>query len=198
MAGAQVNVGAGQPPIDKTVAEQLARAGERIRRTLLQEERGCNGRRSPFDSLQGTGIPLTCRRYGWVRPTRAVAAQPRVDSSSVIAMASGGDPRDAGADQRLSFGHAHVVPPTPGGLRSACRSTPFTELSKIVRRNSPATFPKTSGSVGVTVQHASIAASGNRLLISLWCGPRRRRAFGFAGEVPCISGPPVLDRTAYG
>jgi hypothetical protein len=66
---------------------------------------------------------------------------------------------------------------------------PFTELNRIVEAQfAGKTFPEDgSGSVDVTVKvtvkRASVAASGNRLLISLLVNAREKKSFlGLGGE----------------
>jgi hypothetical protein len=75
---------------------------------------------------------------------------------------------------------------------------PFTEINKIVEAQfAGKTFPEDgSGSVDVTVKRASVAASGDRLLISLLVNAKEKKSFfGFGGEANVhIWGKPVLDQ----
>ena len=75
---------------------------------------------------------------------------------------------------------------------------PFTEINKIVEAQFAGhTFPEDgSGSVDVTVKRASVAASGERLLISLLVNAREKKSFlGLGGEAMVhIWGKPVLDQ----
>ena len=75
---------------------------------------------------------------------------------------------------------------------------PFTEINKIVEAQfAGRTFPEDgSGPVAVTVKHASVAASGDRLLISLLVNAKEKKSFfGFGGEATVhIWGKPVLDQ----
>ncbi|MDP3694173.1 DUF4403 family protein, partial [Bradyrhizobium sp.] len=87
VAGARVNVPAQvKPLIDKTVAEQIAVAQARIRNdpALEQNARLQWARACRSIPLQGTGATSTQPAL-WLelRPTRAIAAQPRVDASAV-------------------------------------------------------------------------------------------------------------------
>ena len=86
MAGARVNVPAQvKPLIDKTVADQIAAVQARMRNdpTLEQNARAQWAKSLPLDSAAGHRRALDrCRRCGWsCKPTRAIAAQPRVDAS---------------------------------------------------------------------------------------------------------------------
>ena len=75
---------------------------------------------------------------------------------------------------------------------------PFTDINKIVEAQfAGRTFPEDgSGSVDVTVKRASVAASGDRLLISLLVNAKEKKSFfGFGGEATVhIWGRPVLDQ----
>ena len=75
---------------------------------------------------------------------------------------------------------------------------PFTEVNKIVEAQfTGRTFPEDgSGSVDVTVKRATVAASGDRLLISLLVNAKEKKSFfGFGAEANVhIWGTPVLDQ----
>ena len=76
---------------------------------------------------------------------------------------------------------------------------PFTDINRIIEaRLAGKTFPEDgSGPVGVTVRRASVAAAGDRLLISLLIDAKEKKSwFGFGGEATVhIWGKPVLDQT---
>jgi hypothetical protein len=207
VAGARVNVPAQvKPVIDKTVGEQLNIVAERIRndpiieRTARQEwAKAC--RSLP---LQGPGatssLPLL-----WLelKPTRAIAAQPRVDGSAVtLTMGIEADTRITPSETQPDCPFPDkitIVPPTAGGVSIAVPvDLPFTELSKIVDQEiSGKTFPEDgSGPVAVTVKHAEIKAAGKRLLISLLVRAKEKASFfGLGAEATIhIWGNPVLDQ----
>jgi hypothetical protein len=92
-----------------------------------------------------------------------------------------------------------IVPGGPGKLDIAVPiDMPFVELNKIVEAQfAGRTFPEDgSGSVDVTVKRATIAASGDRLLISLLVNAKEKKSvFGFGGQATVyIWGRPVLDQ----
>ena len=207
VAGIKVNVPAQvKPVIDKTVAEQIAAAQARIRNdpslernARLQWAKAC--RSIP---LQGTGATSTLPAL-WLelRPTRAIAAQPRVDASAVILTLG------VEAETRITPvptkpdcpfpATISIVPPSPGRVNIGVPiDVPFTDINKIVEAQlAGRTFPEDgSGSVDVTVKRASVAASGERLLISLLINAREKKSFfGFGGEANVhIWGRPVLDQ----
>src|SRR5439155_25972860 len=92
-----------------------------------------------------------------------------------------------------------IGPASRGGVNIAVPiDLPFTEINKIVEAQfSGKTFPEDgSGSVDVTVRKASVAASGERLLISLLVYAKEKKSFlGFSAEAYVhIWGVPVLDQ----
>ena len=207
VAGARVNVPAQvKPVIDKSVADQIAAASARIRsdpsferNARIQWAKAC--RSIP---LQGDGAASSMPTL-WLelRPTRAIAVQPRVDASAVmLTLGIEGETRITPAQTTPSCPFPEkisIVPPTPAGVSIDIPiDVPFTDINKIVEAQfAGRTFPEDgSGSVNVTVKRASVAASGDRLLISLLVNAKERTSFfGFGGEATVhIWGRPVLDQ----
>ena len=207
VAGARVNVPAQvKPLIDKTIADQLAAVDARIhddpafeRNARIQWAKAC--RSIP---IQGGGAASSLPPL-WLelRPTRAIAAQPRVDASAVtLTLGVEAETRITPAQtkpecpfpEKISIG-----PPLPPGVRVGIPiDIPFTDIDKFMEAQlAGRTFPEDgSGSVGVVVKHASVAASGDRLLISLLVNANEKKSFfGFGGEATLhIWGRPVLDQ----
>jgi hypothetical protein len=207
VAGVRINVPAQvKPLIDKTVADQLAVAQARIRNdpafeqnARLQWAKIC--RSIP---LQGAGAASSLPAL-WLelRPTRAIAAQPRVDASAVtLTLGIEAETRITPAQTKPECpfpATIAIIPPTPGRVSIGVPiDMPFTDINKIVEAQfAGRTFPEDgSGSVDVTVKRATVAASGERLLISLLVNAKERKSFfGFAGEANVhIWGKPVLDQ----
>ncbi len=155
--------------------------------------------------LQGTGARRSLPPL-WLelRPTRAIAAQPHVDASAVTLTLG------IEAETRITPTQTKPDCPFPGedldhpadpGRRhaSACRSTCRSPSStrSCEAQFAGRTFPEDgSGSVDVTVKRASVAASGERLLISLLVKAKEKKSFfGFGGEATVhIWGRPMLDQ----
>jgi hypothetical protein len=207
VAGARVNVPAQvKPVIDKTVADQIAAAGARIRNdpsfernARIQWAKAC--RSIP---LQGNGAAASTPAL-WLelRPTRAVAVQPRIDAAAItLILGIEAETRITPAQTTPSCPFPEkisIVPPTPAGVSIGIPiDVPFADINKIVEAQfAGRTFPEDgSGSVNVTVKRASVAASGDRLLISLLVNAREKTSFlGFGGEATVhIWGRPVLDQ----
>jgi hypothetical protein len=209
VSGARVNVPAQvKPLIDKTVADQLDALQARIRNdpafennAKLQWAKAC--RSIP---LQGPG-PGTASSLPalWLelRPTRAIAAQPRIDASAVtLTLGIEAETRITPAQTKPDCpfpATIDIVPPSPSRISIGMPiDLPFTDINKIVEAQfAGRSFPEDgSGSVNVTVKRASVAASGDRLLISLLVNAREKKSFvGLGGEANIhIWGKPVLDQ----
>ena len=204
VAGARVNVPAQiKPMIDKTVGEQIAAAGARIRNdpalernARIQWAKAC--RSIPLQGAAASVPPLWLE----LRPTRAVAVQPYVDTSAVM-MTLGIEAETRITPQQTTPScpfpeKISIVPPTPAVVSIGIPvDVPFTDINKIVETQlAGRSFPEDgSGSVSVTVKRASVAASGDRLLISLLVNAKEKTSLlGFGGEANVhIWGRPVLD-----
>jgi hypothetical protein len=207
LAGAKVNVPAQiKPLIDKTVGEQINAAEARIRSNPAFEQSARAQWASACRSipLQGTGAASSLPPL-WLefRPTRAIAAQPHVDASAVtLTLGIEAETRITPVQTKPDCpfpATISIVPPMPGGVSIGVPiDMPFADLSKIVEGQlAGRTFPEDgSGPVDVTVKHASVAASGDRLLISLLVNAKEKKSFlGFGGEATVhIWGRPVLDQ----
>ncbi|KRR22520.1 hypothetical protein CQ14_35430 [Bradyrhizobium lablabi] len=207
VAGARVNVPAQvKPLIDQNVAEQIALVQARMRNdptfernARAQWAKAC--RSIPLqDTTAGSTLPTL-----WLelRPTRAIAAQPRIDAANLtLTLGIEAETRITPAETKPSCpfpATIDIVPPSPGRVAIGVpMDMPFTDISKIVEAQfAGKTFPEDgSGAVDVTVKRASVAASGNRLLISLLVNAREKKSFlGLAGEANVhIWGKPVLDQ----
>jgi uncharacterized protein DUF4403 len=204
VAGARVNVPAQiKPVIDKTVGEQIAAASARIRNDASLER---NARIQWAKACRSIALqaaaPSAPALWLELRPIRAVAVQPYVDASAII-MTLGIEaetritPKQTTPDcpfpEKIS-----VVPPTPAVVSIGIPiDIPFADIDKIVETQLVGrTFPEDgSGPVNVTVKRASVAASGERLLISLLVSARKTGLFSIGGEANVhIWGRPVFDQ----
>jgi hypothetical protein len=207
VSGARVNVPAQvKPLIDKTVADQLDAVQTRIRNdpafennAKLQWAKAC--RSIPLQAA-GTSSSLPAL---WLelRPTRAIAAQPRIDASALtLTLGIEAETRITPAQTKPDCPFPKtidIVPPTPGRISIGVPiDVPFTDINKIVEAQfAGRSFPEDgSGSVDVTVKRATVAASGDRLLISLLVNAKEKKSFvGLGGEANIhIWGKPVLDQ----
>jgi hypothetical protein len=195
-----------KPLIDKTVGEQLNAVGDRIRadQTLVQNARAQWAKACRSIPLQGTGTTSSLPPL-WLelKPVRAIAAQPNVDAKAVTLMLGvQAETRitpmqtkpDCPFPEKIS-----IIPPTTGGVSIGVPiDMPFTDLNNILQAQlAGRTFPEDgSGPVDVTVRSASVAATGERLLISLVVKAKERKSFfGLGAEATVhIWGRPMLDQ----
>jgi uncharacterized protein DUF4403 len=204
-AGARINVPAQvKPVIDKQVADQLATAQARMKNDPTFEQnarqqwaKAC--RSIPLQGASSSGLPPL-----WLelKPTRAIAAQPRIDSSAMtLTMGIEAETRITPAETKPNCPFPATItigPASKGGVNIAVPiDLPFTEINKIVEAQfAGKTFPEDgSGSVDVNVKKASVAASGDRLLFTLLVYAKEKKSlFGFGAEAYVhIWGVPVLD-----
>ena len=207
VAGARVNVPAQvKPLIDKTVNDQLAAVQTRIRNdpTFEQNARAQWAKICRSIPLQGAGAASSLPPL-WLelRPTRAIAAQPRIDASAVtLTLGIEAETRITPAQTKPDCpfpATLAIVTATPSRISIGVPiDMPFTDVNKIVEAQfAGRTFPEDgSGSVNVTVKRATVTASGDRLLISLLVNAKEKESFvGFGGEAQVyIWGKPVLDQ----
>ena len=206
VAGARVNVPAQMKPvIDKTVGEQLNIVAERIRNDPILERTA----RAQW-AMACRSVPLedpdatSSSPMFWleVKPTRAIAAQPRVDASALtLTMGIEAETRITPSETRPDCPFPDkitIIPPTPGGVSIGVPiDLPFTGLNRIIEQQIVGrTFPEDgSGPVDVTVKRATIQAAGDRLLISLLVRAKEKSFFGFGAEATVhIWGTPALDQ----
>src|SRR3954463_16791610 len=205
VAGVRVNVPAQiKPVIDNAVNDQLAAVQARLRNDPALETNAraqwaklC--RSIPLQGAASTLPPLWLE----MRPPKRSGAPPRIDASAVtLTLGLEAETRITSAQTKpdCPFPAALViVPPAPGRVAIAVPiEVAFTELSKLLEAQfAGKTFPEDgSGSVDVTVKRAGVAASGDRLLISLLVNARGKKSFlGFGGEANVhIWGRPALDQ----
>jgi hypothetical protein len=204
-AGARISVPAQvKPIIDKQVAEQLAAAQARMKNDPAFEQnaraqwaKAC--RSIPLQGTSGSGLPPL-----WLelKPTRAIASQPRIDASNMtLTMGIEAETRITSAETRPDCPFPATItigPASRGGVNIAVPiDLPFTDINRMVEAQfAGKTFPEDgSGSVDVTVKKASVAASGERLLFSLLVYAKEKSFFGYGAEAYVhIWGVPVLDQ----
>lgn len=205
VAGVRVNVPAQlKPAIDKAVNDELASLQQRIRNDPLIEQ---NARREWAQMcrsipLQGATAPAP---HLWLefRPTKAVAAQPRIDANAMtLTLGINAETRITSAETKPDCpfpATLDIVAANPGRVRIGVPiDLPFTDINKILDAQlAGKTFPEDgNSSVAVKIKKATVAASGDRLLISLLVDAKEKRTwFGLGADATVhIWGKPVLDQ----
>ena len=206
IAGLKLSVGNQvKPVLDGLVRDQTNALETRLRNDPFIE----NAARTEWAKLcraislgaAGQGMP---NLWLEVRPTRAIAAQPRIDANAVTLLVGVQAetrivpnetkpncpfPQQLDLVQQASEGNVNIAVPI---------DIPFTEVSRLLQAQiGGKTFPEDgSGSFAVTIKQSAIAASGDRLLISLLVNVKKRGLFSFFGADATVHvyGKPVLDQ----
>jgi len=192
-----------KPLLDRTVDEQVTALQGRVRNDPLLE---LAARREWAKMCRS--IPLGAAAAGmpdlWLelRPTRAFAGQPRVGESA-LTLTIGVE-----AQTRIVPNETKPDCPFPAQLELVPQieqgrvaiavpiDVPFTEVNRLLEAQLKGkTFPE-DGAFTATVRSVALAASGDRLLISLRVKANENKSwFGFGAEATIhVWGRPALDR----
>ena len=140
-----------------------------------------------------------------IRPVRAIAAQPKIDANAVTLLVG------VQAETRIVPSETKPTCPFPAQLDIVPQANegildiavpidiPFTEVSRLIEAQVKGkTFPEDgSGAFATTIKQAAVAASGDRLLISLLVNVKKRGFFAIGADATVhVWGKPVLDQTA--
>jgi hypothetical protein len=193
-----------KPLLDRTVNEQVAALAARIRNDPVVEVAARREWAKMCRSISLKGVGANAPDL-WleVRPTRAFAAQPRIDQAAVTLTLG------LQAETRISPSETKPSCPFPSQLQIVQQidqgkvaigvpiDVPFTEVNRLLDAQLKGrNFPEdNSGSFAITVLGATMAPSGERLLISLRIRAREQTTFfGFGAEAMVhVWGRPVLD-----
>ncbi len=207
IAGARVNAASEvKPMIDRAMSEQMLALGSRLRSDPFIE----NAARREWTKLcrtvaigsQGAGLPAL---FLELRPTRAFAAQPRVDAYNVtLTLGVEAETRVVAQETKPDCpfpAKLDIVPPLDQGKVTIALpiDVPFGELSKLLESQlKDKVFPDDHASPAeVTVLRAVVSAAGDRMLVSMLVRARERKSwFGFGTDATVhLSGKPVLDQS---
>jgi hypothetical protein len=206
LAGIKINVAnEAKSLIDRTVNEQMANLQNRLRNDPFVERTA----REQWAKMC-RAIPLGGDRTGlpslWLemRPVRAAAAQPQVDTRNVtFTIGVQAETRIVASETKpdCPFPAAlELVPPMENGKLSigVPIDLPFKDLNRLLEAQLKGKhFPEDgSAAVDAEVRGASLAAAGDRLLISLRVKAREKKSwFGFGANATVnIWGKPVLEQ----
>ncbi|ABE40649.1 conserved hypothetical protein [Rhodopseudomonas palustris BisB5] len=203
IGGARINVPAQvKPVIDKAVNDQVSQLQQTIRNdgALERSARREWARICRSIPLQGAGVP----NGFWLelRPTKALAAQPQIDAATValtLGIVAESRITTAPTKPECPFPAAlEMVAPNSTGVKVAVPiDIPFQELDRVIEPQFVGrTFPENgSGNAAITVKRVKVAASGDRLLVSMLVDAKEKSWFGFGGEATLhIWGRPVLNQ----
>ena len=204
IAGFKINVTSEvKPLLDKTVNEQVASLSSRLRNDPTFEQTARREWAKACRSISvGAAAPGAPNLWLEVRPIRAAAANPRIEANAVTLTIG------VQAETRIVPGETKPNCPFPDKLDIVQQleqgkvaialpiDVPFTELSRIMENSLKGkTFGGDDAGADVTVQRASVAASGDRLLISMRVNVKERKSwFGLGAEATVhVWGKPELD-----
>jgi len=193
-----------KPLLDRAVGEQVNALQARLRNDpfielIARREWAKMCRAIPLGKA-AAGLPDLWLE---VRPVRAAAAQPKIDATAVtLTIGVQAETRISPTESKPDCpfpATVEIVPPMERGRVSVGVPVdlPFTEVNKLIEAQLKGkTFPEDkSGAVEVTVQRATVAASGDRLLISLRVKANEKKSwFGLGAQADVhVWGKPVLD-----
>jgi hypothetical protein len=194
-----------KPLLDRQVNDQLAALQTRLRADPFLEQAArrqwAKMCRSVSLGAAGAGLPDLWLE---IRPTRAFAGQPRIDATALTLVIG------VQAETRVVAGETKPDCPFPANLELVPQSdrgrlniavpidVPFTEVNRLLAvQLTGKTFPPDgSAPYEATIRAASVAASGDRLLISLRVKAREKASWlGLGAEANVnVWVRPVLDR----
>jgi Domain of unknown function (DUF4403) len=204
--GAKVNVSNDvKPLLDRTVNEQVAALQARVRDDPFLEVAARGEWTKMCRSIAlGAAAPGMPNLWLEVRPTRAFAAQPRISESALLLTIG------VQAETRILPNETKPDCPFPAQLELVPQTeqgrvniavpidVPFTEVNRLLEAQLKGrAFPDDKSSAfTATVQSVNLAASGDRLLISLRLKANENKSwFGLGAEATVhVWGRPVLDR----
>ncbi len=206
VAGINVNLGSEiKPLLEPAINDQISALQSRLRGDPSIER---TAREQWFKMCRS--IPLGGEKTGlpplWLemRPIRAAAAQPQIDNHNLtLTIGVQAETRVVPNETKPNCpfpAKLELVPPMRDGVLAVGVpiDMPFTEINKMLDSQLKGRhFPEDgSGRVDVEVLRASLAASGDRLLISLRVKAREKKSwFGFGTEATVhVWGKPQLDQ----
>lgn len=205
VAGFKINMASeARPLIDQAVNEQIAKLEARLRNDpsierAAREQWAKMCRSIPLGG-DDTGLP---QLWLEMKPVRAAAAQPQVDARNLtLVIGVQADTRITPKESKPNCPFPvklELVPPMDNGRLSigVPIDVPFTELNKLLNAQLKGhRYPEgTDSAVEIEVRKASLAAAGDRLLISLNVKAHERKSwFGFGATAAVhIWGRPKLD-----
>jgi len=194
-----------KPRLEQLVSDQVAALQTRMNNDPTIERGAREGWARMCRSIPlGQGVPGAPKLWLELRPTRAMAAQPRIDNNAVTLTVG------VQADTRIVPNETKPDCPFPAQLdlvqqldRGRVKiempvDMPLTEVNRQIEAQLKGkVFPEDRrGSVTATIRSVNLAASGNRLLMSLGITANESKSwFGLSADGTIhVWGRPSLDR----
>jgi len=193
-----------KPLLDRTVNEQIANLATRVRNDPFLEVAARREWAKMCRSISiGAGGANMPNLWLELRPTRAFAAQPRISASAVtLTVGVQAETRIVPSETKPSCpfpAQLELVPQLEQGKVNIAVpiDVPFTEVNRILEAQLKGkTFPEDKSSAfSATVRRVALAASGDRLLMSLKVKANETKSwFGLGANATIhVWGRPVLD-----
>src|SRR5262249_21010229 len=194
-----------KPLLDRKVNEQIEALQARLRADPFLELTARREWAKMCRSIAlGAASPGMPNLWLELRPTRAFAAQPRIDESALtLTIGVQAETRIVPAETRPDCpfpAQLELVPQLDQGRVNIAVpiDIPFTEVNRLVEAQLKGkTFPEDkAGAFAATIRGVELAASGDRLLISLRVRANEQRSWlGLGADATVhVWGKPVLDR----
>jgi hypothetical protein len=194
-----------KPMVERLMNEQISRMQAQVAESpAIEQAVRAEWTRMCRSIPLGGGAPGGPNLWLEIRPTQALASQPRIDQSSLIFTLG------ARAETRISASETKpecafpskldIVPQMDQGRINidVPIDMPFTEVSRLIETQLKGkSFPvDESGALKATIQSAKLGASGDRLLLTLGIKANESKSwFGLAAEGTIyLWGRPRLDR----
>lgn len=194
-----------RPRLERLVSEQVASLQTRLSSDPFLEQAAREGWARMCRSIPlGENVPGAPKLWLELRPTRAMAAQPRIDQTAVTLTVG------VQAETRVVPTETKPNCPFPAQLDLVPQleqgrvkievpiDLPLAEITRLIEMQLKGkVFPEgRSGGVTATIRSVNLAASGNRLLISLGVTANESKSwFGLSADATIhVWGRPALDR----
>jgi hypothetical protein len=192
------------PLLDQLVREQTSALEQRLRNDPFIEK-AARGQWAKLCRAIALGAAVQGAPKLWLemRPTRAIAAQPKIEAGAVTLLVG------VQAQTRIVPNETRPDCPFPQQLDIVQQANegliditvpidlPLTEVGRLIEtRLAGKTFPEDGGGAfATTIKQAAVAASGDRLLISLVVNVKKRGLFSLGADATLyVWGRPVLDQ----
>jgi hypothetical protein len=193
-----------KPTLERTIREQITTLQERIAGDSSLEQAARDGWARICRSISlGAAAPGMPNLWLELRPTRALAAQPRIDDAAVtVTIGVQAETRIVPVETKPSCPfppQLEFVPQMEQGRVSIDLpiDIPFSELARLIQAQLVGkTFPEDKGApLTATVRKVDVAASGDRLLMSIGITATEGKSwFGLSADATIhVWGRPVLD-----
>jgi hypothetical protein len=194
-----------KPMVERLLNEQVSRMQEQVGNSAaIEDAMRAEWAKMCRSVALGAGAPGAPSLWFELKPTQALAAQPRIDQSALaFTLGARAETRIVSSETKPECAfpaQLQIVPQMDQGRVNidVPIDLPFTEVSRLIESGlTGKTFPvNEGGDVRATIKSAKLRASGDRLLITLGIAANESKSwFGLAADATIhLWGRPRLDR----